>query len=821
MAFSSQVRAQDTETWNDLRVGLFVHWGLYSCTEGAWNGSSTGSSVEWIQHGANIHSSAYSTTLRPLFTPSPTWATDLAAFAKASGMEYVMVTAKHHDGFTLFNSPEYWSTGASNDPSKTTNPYGGSNISPSGRDLMLEIATAVRAQGLKFGFYYSVIDWQHPNAYRGNNGLPRPTSMSNSKYDENSADPDPAAGSYKSYIYNHIEQLLTNYGVIDELWFDYSSSVVQGSDWDADALMTMIRTKQPNIMVNNRLYAGLENPNGDFGTPERTIPAEGLPFDWETAQSWDNGSWGYRTVANGANYKTAREAVQIYAEASSKGGNTLLNVGPNRFGNIPPEQVSLMNELGTWMATNGEAVKETRASGIDASNLWGRMTKHKSGNRYYAIVFDRPSNGVIDITSVTHGKVVTSIAATRLTPSGPVSVPITFDNGSYTVSLDASDLDSLQSATFCIDLVATDLVDLPNLAAGKTTSSSSVYQSFGLDLHGGLAVDGDYSAHTDTNNYNMFHSATTEINPWFIVDLGNSYRIREVVIYNRSGFESVLRDITIEILDASDNVVATYADLNDGNILNGPSTLRVFLQSSDLVSGNKIRVSRESDPGGGDSNNVLTITEIEVFGFQLADTSLNGSVDQADIDLLATHWGAGTSYLTGDVNGDGQVNQMDLTLTLTQWNDTSKANLAFVPAAFLDTDADRLDDNWELIHFGNTTTESANDNNDGDEYNNLQELAFGGDPTTQEQLIDRVTLGHSSGGFIEFIYQRPKNFASLGIDYQIETSPTMSAASWTPVASPSAKPPVDIDGRNERTAFDVPISGLKQFYRLRVSSQDP
>lgn len=494
LLFAGVARAQDSETWNDDRVGLFVHWGLYSATEGAWNGSTVGGASEWIQHGANLHSSAYSSTLKPLFTPSTTWATDLAQSAKDAGMEYVVITAKHHDGFTLFNSDEYWSTGATNDPARTANPYGGSNISPPGRDLMQELATAVRAEGLKVGFYYSVIDWQHPNAYRGNNGLPKPNIMGNGRVDENTAEPDPAAGSYKTYLFNHVEQLVTQYGDINEIWFDFSSTTVQDTDWDADALMAMIRTNQPNLMVNNRLYAGLENPNGDFATPERTIPATGLSFDWETVTSWDDTSWGYKSVANGASYKTARHALELYAEASSKGGNMLLNIGPDRFGATPTEQASRMTELGDWMDVNGEALKATRASGIDASGMWGRMTMNKSSNQYYAIVFDRPADGVIDITAVTTRKIVHSISASLLTTSGPVVAPITENNGIYTVSLHAGDLDTQQSATFRIDIDAT---EIPVAPITWTATPAPVEGGAGVTLSAGLFTTNGLRVHAE------------------------------------------------------------------------------------------------------------------------------------------------------------------------------------------------------------------------------------------------------------------------------------------------------------------------------------
>ena len=447
--------AQDTESWNDMRVGMFVHWGIYSGSDAVWPTENMGGqATEWLQQWKNLTTDSYVSLLKPYFEPSATWADDLAQAAKDAGVEYVVITAKHHDGFTLFHSTDYWSTGETDDPSRTANPYGGSNISPAGRDLMQEFVAAVRAQGLKVGFYYSVIDWQYPNAYRGNNGLPKPAVMGNSKYDEGSPDPDPNTPSYKSYVYHHIEELMTQYGAIDELWFDFSSEAVQGSDWDADALMAMIRSHQPGIMVNNRLYDGLENPNGDFGTPERTIPPTGLPFDWETCQSWDNTSWGYKAVANGASYKTAREAARLYSEASSKGGNMLLNVGPDRFGAIPAEQATRVTQLGAWMAVNGEAIKQTRANRFGSTPSWGHMTMNKSGTRFHALVFDRPSDGVIDISQVAIGRKVNGITVQRLTASGPVSVPVNISGDTYTVDLAAGDLDALQSATFRIELDA-------------------------------------------------------------------------------------------------------------------------------------------------------------------------------------------------------------------------------------------------------------------------------------------------------------------------------------------------------------------------------
>lgn len=659
--------AQDA--WNDDRLGMFVHWGLYSATDGRMNGVA--GSSEWIQTYANVHSSDYAATLRPLFTPDADWATQIAQSAKTAGMNYVVVTAKHHDGFTLFNSNEHWSTGATA-PGQTTNPYGGSNISPGGRDLMRELVDAVRAEDLKVGFYYSVIDWQHPNAYRGSNGLPTPGVMFNGRTDENTAEPDPNAGSYKDYIYNHVDELLTNYGVIDELWFDYSSATVEDTDWDASALMQLARQLQPDIMINNRLYNGIENDRADLATPERDIPANGLPYNWETAQSWDNASWGYKSIANGADYKSVREAIMIISEAASKGGNTLLNVGPDRFGNIVPEQSIRMAGLSAWMAVHGEAIYESRASGIDASGQWGRMTMHKSGDRYYAIVFDRPGDGVVDLSSLSGTRAGRRVSFSRLTANGPVSVNGINSNGSLAVMLAAGDLDANQSATFRIDLGAT----WENLALGRPTSGSSVYTEDGLNLTGSLAVDGSKVSVTTEHTYNFFHSARGDQDPWFEVDLGQDFRLGEIVLYNRRGFEAILRDITIEVFDQTGLRTGVYSDLNDQNLLGGPDQLVVYLPDDQLVTAGRVRISRDSS-GPDDDGTFLTLSEVEVFGTYLADATLDGTVDQNDLDLLLTHWGqTGAQLASGDLTGDQRVDIADLELVLRQWRGEDAPNIS-------------------------------------------------------------------------------------------------------------------------------------------------
>lgn len=179
--------------WRKARFGMFVHWGLYSPAGGSWQGKQYPQHyAEWIQNWAAVPCTEYAAAMKPKFTPEPGFATAWAELAKAAGMRYAVMTAKHHEGFTLFNSKEAYSR---------DNPItGGTNISPPGRDLAREFAEAMRAQGIKPGFYYSLLDWQHPDAY----------AMALPGYPKSDRVRDHAT--YKAYVRAHVDELLTGYG---------------------------------------------------------------------------------------------------------------------------------------------------------------------------------------------------------------------------------------------------------------------------------------------------------------------------------------------------------------------------------------------------------------------------------------------------------------------------------------------------------------------------------------------------------------------------------------------------------------------------------
>lgn len=347
-----------TEWWREARFGMFIHFGAYAvAAKGEWYKSNDRLTTENYQKYIDA------------FSPTDFDAKKWAKAAKTAGMKYAVLTAKHHDGFCMFDS-------------KLTD-Y---KLSPNfgGRDLVREFLDAFRAEGLKVGLYYSLIDWHHPD-YPNVGNHPQRDDKEYSKRQFNWEN-------YLKYMHGQVEELTKNYGKLDILWFDYSFEDYRGEKWKAKELVEMVRKNQPGVIIDNRL-GEFENTSskgrlvgryGDFETPEQGIPDSALvdiygnQIPWETCLTLNN-NWGYSEFDKA--WKSPELLIQCLVNCVSKNGNMLLNVGPDARGNIPPESIAILSEIGNWMECNKESIYGCGAAKL-AKPDWGRFTQ--KGNALYA-----------------------------------------------------------------------------------------------------------------------------------------------------------------------------------------------------------------------------------------------------------------------------------------------------------------------------------------------------------------------------------------------------------------------------------------------------
>lgn len=319
--------------WTDARFGMFIHFGLYS----------QAARHEWVMRKEKMSVEEYEKYFE-LFNPDLYDPKVWAKKAKAAGMKYAVITTKHHEGFTLFDS-EY------TDYKITNTPYG--------KDAIQEWVDAFRAEGLKVGFYYSLLDWHHPEYTIDRNHPLSPENEEDYAKLNKGRDMD----IYREYLKNHVREILTKYGKIDLLWLDYSFPNPHGKfaeDWDSAGLMKMVRELQPEIIVNDR--ADLKEYEGgwDFTTPEQFTVEKWLEYNgervaWETCQTF-SGSWGY--YRDEYTWKNKRQLLTLLIESVSKGGNVLLNVGPTGRGAFDPRVDKALAEMGEWMAYNSRSIYE-------------------------------------------------------------------------------------------------------------------------------------------------------------------------------------------------------------------------------------------------------------------------------------------------------------------------------------------------------------------------------------------------------------------------------------------------------------------------------
>jgi alpha-L-fucosidase len=387
-AQASLTRDQRMQWWREARFGMFIHWGVYAVPAGTYKGHQIGRAAEWIMNRGKIPVADYqqfAAQFNPVQYDPEAW----VKMAKDAGMKYIVITAKHHDGFALFETrASKWNV---------------VDATPYKKDLLKPLAEACRKYGIKLGFYYSQAqDWNNPGGSAArkatSEGWANPDSATIDAYTKVHSghwDPAQTTDSMRNYIDNvavpQVKELLSNYGDVAVLWWDTPTGMTDEYAQKLQALLEL----QPNIITNDRL----KRPNfpGDYKTPEQKIPNlhELDGRDWETCMTM-NGSWGYKSYDN--KWKSTETLIRNLIDIASKGGNYLLNVGPTAAGTFPQASINALQNVGAWMKTNGEAVYATTASPFGILP-WGRCTrKTQEGNTIlYLSVFDWPKNGQLTV----------------------------------------------------------------------------------------------------------------------------------------------------------------------------------------------------------------------------------------------------------------------------------------------------------------------------------------------------------------------------------------------------------------------------------------
>jgi alpha-L-fucosidase len=357
--------------WREARFGMFIHWGLYSVPAGTWEGKQIPSLGEWIMNNASIPVADYK-ALAKQFNPVGFSAHDIVALAKSAGMKYIVITAKHHDGFAMFDSKA-----------------DGFNIvaaTPFKRDPLRELAEECRKQGIKLGFYYSQDqDWTAPGGSAILRGNHDPVTHHWDKAQD---------GDFDTYLHTkaipQIKELLTNYGDFPAVvWFDTPTANMTPA---RAAEIVALLNQHPNLIWNNRLGGGYK---GDTETPEQTIPAQGFPGrDWESCMTI-NETWGFKSYDT--NFKSTETLLRNLIDIASKGGNYLLNVGPDANGVVPAAEAKRLTEMGQWLAVNGEAIYGTKPTlfGAEAGAL-SATEKDGKGNAKFVPAWDWRSTTAAD-----------------------------------------------------------------------------------------------------------------------------------------------------------------------------------------------------------------------------------------------------------------------------------------------------------------------------------------------------------------------------------------------------------------------------------------
>ncbi len=433
---------QRTQWFKDAKFGMFIHWGPYSVL----------GRHEWARHQYQIPQAQYDEYARafnPVHFDPDAW----VDIAQNAGAKYMVITSKHHDGFSIYRSKV-------SDYDMEITPYPG--------DPLKMLSEAARRKGMRLGFYHSIMDWHHPD-YIPKRSWEVPGQKPGGNIDR-----------YILFLKAQLRELLTGYGDTATIWFDgeWEHST---AEMHSDELYDFIRELQPNTLINDRLYKRMPGNRADYGTPEQFVPATGVrdangnPVLWESCVTINQDSWGYNKYE--MDFKTSRDLIRMLVEVVSKGGNLLLNVGPKPDGTIQQEFVTRLAAMGDWMKVNSESIYGTTASPFKRLPFFGRATA--KGDVLYLHVFERPAGGRLRVPGLAN-----NVRAARLLAS-----PNTL-------------LDTVRDRD---DLIVTLPATLPDDVATVVR----------LELDGTPRVDGDYVIRPDADGALVLGTESSEIDTRF------------------------------------------------------------------------------------------------------------------------------------------------------------------------------------------------------------------------------------------------------------------------------------------------------------------
>ncbi|WP_343307142.1 alpha-L-fucosidase [Chitinophaga niabensis] len=384
LQFGAQYTGKRTDAamnkWRSNRFGQFIHWGLYAIPGGVWNGKTYNYAAEFLKSSAKIPTSTWD-SLMYQFNPLKFNAKEWAKMAKKMGAKYMTITTKHHEGFCLW-------------PTKFTE----FNIShtPYKKDILKELVEAYNAEGIDVNFYYSVLDWHHPDW----------------RYDIKSAEDSIAFRRFLKFASDQLRELGTNYPTVKAFWFDgtWDNSIKKNGWWTLE-VEKMLKEVTPGAIVNSRLRAddfGKRHIDsngelmGDYESGyERRLPSpykdlQVTKWDWEACMTVPENQWGYHKDWSISHVKSPLELLEMVVHTTSMGGNFLLNFGPAGDGSIRKEEQHIATEIGAWMQANGNVIYNCDYAGWEKQD-WGYYTKQKGSNTLNLVVFNIPVSGLLKI----------------------------------------------------------------------------------------------------------------------------------------------------------------------------------------------------------------------------------------------------------------------------------------------------------------------------------------------------------------------------------------------------------------------------------------